>query len=177
VAHFFATADDLIPVFEQVEAMRLLQYARCGNFETPRIHFFFSGALLPSLGERLAHESAIAGPRYLISERGAHVTVRKISLNSGGEHFAIDQLMNEDTTVLWHGGIYKEGVLLYGRVDTASKTKGALQLQRSFTNAIRKHFKRVRAFWVGPNAERLLDLGWRLTAAEQCPPELDLKRE
>jgi hypothetical protein len=174
--HFYATAADLLPVFEQVETKRILQYTRCGNFDAPEVVSFDSGILLPTLHQRLAHESAVAGPSYLISERSTHITARKISLRDGGQHYAIDQLQNPDTTVLLHGGIYKEGVLLYGRVDTASKTKVALQLQGAFNRALQYHFKQIRAFWVGPNAERLLDMGWRLTAAEQCPTTTDLRR-
>jgi hypothetical protein len=52
----------------------------------------------------------------------------------------------------------------------------ARRLQRTFDTAIRKHFVKISAFFVGPAAEALLDSGCRLTAAEQSPPEFDLRR-
>src|SRR3954471_19547928 len=83
---------------------------------------------------------------------------------------------NPDSTVLRHGGLFQENVLLDGEVRTAYKTPVAQRLQRAFDAAIRKHFVMIQAFYVGLAAEALLDSGCRLTAAEQCPPEVDLRR-
>jgi hypothetical protein len=48
---------------------------------------------------------------------------------------------------------------------------------KRFRAAMKESFTRVRAFWVGPQAMELLRNGKRLTLAEQCPPEMDLKLE
>jgi len=175
--HFYATAEDLISVFEQVEATHSLQYALCGHSENPEVKFYYSGLQLPTLREPLANESAVCGPAYLVSQRDAEIRTRELSPFNGGRCFAVDQLYNEDTIVLWNGGLYGQRILLYGRVDTASNTKIACRLQRAFTYAIKKLFSRIQAYYVGPNAEHLLDLGYRLTLAEQTPTDFDLRRE
>jgi hypothetical protein len=102
--------------------------------------------------------------------------LRQLSRYQDKDRWSVDQLANPDSTVLRHGGLFKENVLLQGEVRTAYKTKVAQRLQRAFDAAIRKHFVKIQAFYVGPAAGVLLDSGCRLTAAEQCPPESDLRR-
>lgn len=174
--HFYATSEDLIPVIEKVESKLSLKYARCGHFESADIHFYFSGLDLPTLGKPLAHESAVSDPAYLVSHRDTAIQTRELSEFKGRPRFAVDQAYNEHTTVLWHGGLYGSRILLHGRVDTISQSKQAQQIQRAFGSALRKYFARIRAFYVGPQAEHLLDSGYRLTAAEQSPPDYDLRR-
>src|SRR4051812_861655 len=95
---------------------------------------------------------------------------------AGKDRWAVDQLANPDSTILRHGGMFKSDILLAGEVRTASRTTAALRLQRAFDAAIRKTFVKIQAFHVGPEAVALLDSGYRLTAAEQSPPEFDLRR-
>ena len=104
------------------------------------------------------------------------MVVRQLSRHEGRDRWSVDQLANPDSTVLRHGGLFKENVLLAGEVRTAFKTAVALRLQRAFDAAIREHFVKIQAFYVGAAAEALLDSGCRLTAADQCPPEFDLRR-
>jgi hypothetical protein len=99
-----------------------------------------------------------------------------LSRYDGKDRWSIDQLANPDSTVLRHGGLFKGCLLLNGEIRTAYKTKVAQRIQRAFDAAICKHFARIEAFYVGRAAEALLDSGCRLTAAEQCPPEFDLRR-
>jgi hypothetical protein len=104
------------------------------------------------------------------------VVLRELAPFEGRARWSIDQLANPDSTMLWHGGMYGESVLLYGRVATTSKTRVALSLQRAFESAIKKQFVRVKAFYVGAQAEELLDIGFRLTISAESPNDYDLKR-
>jgi hypothetical protein len=174
--HFFATETDLLPVFSMVEAKRCLSYTLMGHIYSPKIVSFNSGCDLPTLSLPAPEESAIVCPAYLVTEAEQAVTLRELSIYEGRRRWAVDQLENPDSTGIWHGGVYENGVLLYGRVATCSKSKIAQSLQRAFAAAIRKKFVKVRAFYVGPEASGLLDTGWRLTGAKQSPPEYDLRR-
>jgi len=176
MAFFFATADDLLPVLLRVEAKHAVVYTLCEHLHEPRADHYRTVRDLPTLFRPQPFASAVAGPAYLVTEAGTEVVLRQFSGYEGNDRWAVDQLANPDSTVLRHGGLFKENVLLPGEVRTSSKTAAAQRLQRAFDDAIRKHFVKVQAFYVGPAAEVLLDAGCRLTAAEQSPPEFDLRR-
>jgi hypothetical protein len=176
MAFFFATGHDLVPVLLSVEANHAVVYTWIGHIHEPRAKHFRTARDLPTLFQPQPFESAVAGPAYLVTEAGIEVLLRQLPRYEGKDRWSVDQLANPDSTVLRHGGLFKEHILLPGEVRTAHKTKIAQRLQRAFDAAIRKHFVKIQAFYVGPIAEALLDSGCRLTAAVQCPPELDLRR-
>jgi hypothetical protein len=176
LAFFFATADDLLPVLLGVEAKHAVVYTPFEHIYEPRAEHFGTARDLPTLFKPQPYESAVGGPAYLVTVAGTDVVLRQLSRYEGKDRWSVDQLANPDTTVLRHGGLFKENILLSGEVRTACKTTVAQRLQRAFDAAIRKHFAKIQAFYVGPAAEGLLDSGCRLTAAEQCPPEFDLRR-
>jgi hypothetical protein len=176
MAFFFATADDLLPVLLGVEAKYAVVYTPFEHFYELKADHFRTARDLPTLFQPQPYESAVGGPAYLVTEAGTDVVLRQLSRYEGRDRWSVDQLANPDSTVLRHGGLFKENVLLSGEVRTAYKTRVALRLQRAFDAAIRKHFVKIQAFYLGPAAEGLLDSGCRLTAAEQCPPEFDLRR-
>lgn len=171
--HFYATAKDLLPVFELVEAKIPLGYTRTGLFDEDTYATFDSGAELPTLTKALVVTSAVAGPGYLVTERASLIRSRGIQQNDGRKKFAIDQLMNPDSIVFQHGGFYSDQILLSGRISTASDTPVATRLQRAFSTALTKKFVRVKAYWVGPDALAILERGARLTIGATSPSEFD----
>jgi hypothetical protein len=177
VAHFFATADDLLPIFSAVERRRQLSYTLTGHVTEPNCISHDHGIDLPTLYEPIAFEASVNCPSYLITEAQTSITLRELPLRNGRRQWAIDQILNPDSTVLCHGGIYQGSLLLHGRIATVSKSPVAQSLQRAFDSQLRKHFVRIKAFYVGPNAEKLLDSGFRLTGAAQSPSEYDLSRQ
>jgi hypothetical protein len=176
MAFFFATADDLLPVLLSVEARHAVVYTPFGHVFEPRANHFRTARDLPTLFRPQPFESAVSGPAYLVTEAGTEVVLRRLTRYEGKDRWSVDQLANPDSTVFRHGGMYGANVLLRGEVRTAYQTKVAMRLQRAFDAVIRKNFIEIREFYVGPGAEALLDSGCRLTEAEQCPPEFDLRR-
>jgi hypothetical protein len=176
MAFFFATPDDLLPVLLVVEARQSLAYTLCEHLNEPRADRFYTARELPTLFQPAPFESSVLGPDYLVTESETGIVLRQLSRYEGKDRWAIDQLTNPDSTVLRHGGLYGDNVLLRGEIRTASKTKVAARLQRAFDTAIRKQFVRFGWCYVGRQAEALLDSGYRLTATQQCPSESDLRR-
>ena len=176
MAFFFATPDDLLPVLLSVEARQPVAYSLCGHIHEPRVVRYYTARDLPTLFLPAPTESAVSGPAYLVTEAGTDVVLRPLSPYEAKDRWAVDQLYNPDSTVLRHGGLYGDKVLLQGEVRAAYKTKVAIRLQRAFDAAIRRSFVKIRHFYVGRQAEALLDSGCRLTAAQQCPKEFDLRR-
>jgi hypothetical protein len=176
MAHFFATPEDLLPVLLSVEASRTLAYTLTGHVDSPEAHSFHTCRELATLFEPSPTDAASTGPAYLITEATAPVSLRELPPYGGKNRWAIDQLLNPDSTVLRHGGIHGAHVLLSGEVRTASKSPTATSLQRTFDAAFRKHFVRIKAFYVGSRAEAMLDSGYRLAASSRSPAENDLHR-
>ena len=75
------------------------------------------------------------------------------------------------------GGRYGNDVLLYGMVGTLSPPPSAAS-QSLYTFAakgFRNDFKKVREYFVGPEALDLMAGGVRLAADATSPPEFDLR--
>jgi hypothetical protein len=172
--HFFATADDLLPVFDLVERKYRLAYTLTGLHVSPELCAVTKGADIPTLRDVMEAPNAIACPSYLVTIEGAAVQVREVPQQSGGIRYGVDQLINPDSITFSHGGFFSPDILLYGRAGTASDSAVAKKLFRVFSSAIAKEFERVKAYWVGPRANELLRKGCRLTIGANSPKEYDL---
>ena len=171
--HLFAAGADLLPVLAAVEAKHPIKYALMKPNFTGDVTEYLPAADLPDLGRAPAPD-AVGCQSYLVTERDLTVAPRKIVSGDGTVWFAIDQMINPDTVEVSPGGLWNDEVVLSGRITTVSDTKRADVLMRAYRNAVRRHFVRVRAYWVGPTARSLLDAGKRLTMAVQSPREYDL---
>lgn len=174
--NIYASDDDLIPVFDSIDAAIELTYARFGQWPTKRIEAFHCGRDIPGLG-REASDSSVRSAAYIVTRRDLPLAVREIEPVTGGFQYVLDQLTNDDTIVVTPGGRWSADVVLSGSIVTASNTSSANGLMNIFRRRVIKHFNRVKAFWVGPKAGAVLDAGGRLTAATQMPREYDLIRE
>ena len=114
MAFFFATSDDLLPVLLSVEARHTVAYTLCDHVNEPRVDHFSTARDLRTLFQPQPFESAVLGPAYLVTESGTEVLLRRLSPYEGKDRWAVDQLANPDSTVLRHGGLYGENVLLQG---------------------------------------------------------------
>ena len=170
--HFYATASDLEPIFARLETKYSLAYTRMGSFDSPLMSPFYSGRILPTLGQRLTHTSG--GPDYLVTAAETPVNVETLVIKSGAVRYLVDQLLNPDSIAFQHGGLYDENTFLYGRVGTASRSKPSINLYRSFSSAITKHFVYIPAAYVGPEALSMMKHGCRLTIGAHSPREYDL---
>jgi hypothetical protein len=173
--NFFASPDDLLSVFERVEARHSVSFVLAGMFDTPQFALFHAGATLPTLRSPVGRQS-IESPTYLVVFDSTPLNVRSVPQRAGGTRYAIDQLENPDSTTFTHGGFHSPDVLISGRVATVSATPAGKKLQSAFSNAIAKQFTRVNAFYVGPEACDLLRQGCRLTFSADAPPESDLEK-
>ena len=102
---------------------------------------------------------------------------RRIVDRNLNDRVCIDQLENPDTIHFTPAGIWTDRVLISGSIGTAYTSETTVSLMKRFSGAIRKLFLKVRAFYVGPAAQKLWEAGARLTSAVQSPPEYDLRPE
>lgn len=195
--HFFATGADLRPALEAVERAERLRYLPTGLFETPP-QPRDSLLDLPGLGIATTGEWN-SEPSYLVTRRDNQVSARRIPQRRGGVLWALDQLVNPTSVRLLPGGVMERealleeearlvkrgiavasaverGLIIAGKVDTASGDPGSLALFRLFLKEFTKRFRRIQAVWLGPEAEARFDNGARLTCGVGWSIECDLRR-
>ena len=168
--NLFSADSDMLAVFEHLEKKIQVKYTPAGVFSSPEIASVTSGAALSSLRPE-SHA-------YLVTPESVTVRPRLIQLHEGGQRFAFDELINPEAVTLQIGRIAKDGeVLLPGLLGTTATAGPAVALHRAFAAAIEKHFVKVKAYWVGPSALRLLKRGVRLTIGPDAAREFDLTLE
>ena len=174
---FYATARDLSGALSSLEAQKDLQYTLAGLFDSKELQTYLSYRDIPDLG-RAFNRSAVANRRYLVSLQGTALRIREVPQNKGGVLFAVDLSLNEDSIVFSPGGRYRNDVMLYGMIGTLSPPPSAASknLYTFVAKGFRKDFKKVREYFVGPEALDLMASGVRLTLDAMTPPEFDLNR-
>jgi hypothetical protein len=173
--HFYAVADDLLPVLEAVEQVKPIKYSKTGHYETSKVESLTSSAVIPNLG-KASSEAAIGCTSYLVSDLKTEIKSDPFVMKTGARMFSIDQLLNQDTVLLTPAGEWSDDIVLYGRVATVSNSPPAQELMKLFRSALKKNFKKVKAYYIGPKALSLFQSGYRLTISAQSPPEFDLKQ-
>jgi hypothetical protein len=111
-------------------------------------------------------------------ERGADITVEEVPQEKGGVLYDISLVENPTTFAFKPAGQFGDKTIIVGSVDTATGDPTSIARCKWFWRGLSKGFKKVQGYYyVGPEAYRLLNQGWRLTAATQSPPEFDLRIE
>ena len=170
---FFATKDDLLLVLCELEAKRQIKYTRAGMLKESEPEVWESAFALPGLG-RAAGDQSVACDSFLIFDGASTVNVVSQEMLNGDDRYDVDQATNPNSVILNAGGEWVDGSLISGGVTTISVSPISQWLMRAVHSGIKKHFTRVQAFWVGPEALAALRSGKRLTYAVQSPPEYDL---
>lgn len=172
--NFFATQADLLPVLDAVDAGAALQYVRTGNFTSSVTQRFTKGRDLPELGIA-SSTTASTCASWLVAPADQRIHIRTLSVLSSPMRYLVDQMENPDTIVLTPAGLWQDEILLHGRIATVSETPEAKTLMALFAAEIRRGFKTVKAFAVGPEAMAMLAAGTRLTISAQSPRDFDLQ--
>ncbi len=159
-----------------VESQRPLRYVLGGSSVKPEAESFNSSLQIPNLG------CAMVGDQnreafYLVTDESVGVNARAVEQRRGETRFFFDQQANPRSIVLKPGGVYQQSFIIAGQVGTSSSDKDSEDLLKLFSKELRQRFSKVKSYFVGEEALRLLDEGRRLTASVNTPTEYDLKRE
>jgi hypothetical protein len=172
---FFATVADLSTVLRLTESLRPLRYTPAGVFDSKENQSF------PSFLEIERFCVSKVGDytkenKFLVSDKDEKITARKVIQIKGNTKFSFDQKENPQTIVLAPGGLFENQYLIQGNVGTVSEDKKSLAIFKLFEKNIKRHFKKIKSFYVGKEAEDLLNNGMRLTANIKSPEIYDLKK-
>jgi hypothetical protein len=112
----------------------------------------------------------------LITKVGAKVKVEVVPQRRGGSRYGIDPGLNPESVVMWPGGVFKDRCVIAGRVGTGMINPASMELLNLFAREIHRQFRQIKSYFVGPEAEQLLDAGYRLTHGVGTARECDLSR-
>jgi len=173
---FFLTPDELIALIQSFESTHAISYYQTGLFSSP------ANLAITSLLEEKSLSYLTIGdwnhsPSYLLAAPSDEIIVREITLRQGGNSYAIDQRENPDMAVFKPSGLLTQDVLIAGSLQIGTRGSYSGLLFQTLTKIIKKHTRRIGAFYVGPDAEEKLRLGWRLVTSASSPIEYDLALE
>ena len=174
--HFFATKRDLESLLTAVESRRRVKYTQAGMFDAPEMTAFESGLQIPNLGRAPSGEHTLE-PFWLVTDADAKVEVRAVPQRRGGTRYGIDPGSNPESVVIWPGGVFEDSCIITGRVGTGVINSASMELFNLFAREIRRQFRQIKSFFVGSEAEQLLDAGYRLTHGVKATKECDLSRD
>lgn len=174
--YFFLTPAEQVAVLKAFEARYQVAYYRADTSAVPEASAIASLVNEPSLGH-LAIGDWNHSPSYLLSFPEEGVVVREISLRKGGYAYAVDQGQNPTLARLRPSGQLAEGVLVVGSLETFSRASYSGLLFQAFSKLLKQRTRYMGSFWVGPEAEEKLRLGWRLITSVTSPREYDLAVE
>jgi len=160
----YATQGDLLTLVREICSERPLEFVATGLFDKPE----------PTVLNKPEDLSPFTA--YLAFDKGLGITVRAVPQRGGAEKYAFDQLANPHTVILRCGGPIDGQRLIAGQIGTVSKEGQAAGLYSLFAKLVRRKFEKIKSYYVGPEAVRLLDQGVRLTPTEKSPETYDLVR-
>jgi hypothetical protein len=172
--HIFATRSDLEPGLDHFEKENPVRYALTGLLHGPIFEQYESLLEWPGLGINTTGDH-ISGPTFLVVPRGIEIKAEPIPQRSGGVRYALNQKLNPQSIAFSPGGLFGDRVLVCGHIGTVWKT--AQNLYKDFSREFTKRFSKIGSYYVGPEAERLMDQGHRMvTISINSPTAYDLRR-
>jgi hypothetical protein len=172
---FFATRSDLFRGVEQFEASEAIDYVLCKMDQSKEFKSYTRLSDWEPLGSTNSG-SHIGGDFFLVKNARTPLNVEEVPQKRGGVLYAIGQNLNPSSMVLRPGGIYRQGLLICGSAGTASDSTDSLKLYQAFKQSLARAFKKVKKCFVGDEALRLADDGWRLiTMHTGEDPSYDLR--
>lgn len=177
IINFFATKSDIELIFQLVETQGSIKYIECGYFSEPILNVFSSWKEIPNTGYSTAGRIQFE-PCYLVTYSNTKIAIRRVAQRMGEQRYSIDQAENPETIAFRHGGLHeKTGSLIAGQIGTISENHLSKKLFGRCSGIIKKQFTHIKSYFVGNEAEQLLETGVRLTSDITFPGLYDLRRE
>lgn len=171
---FYATRNDLVNWLRAVSSRRELAVTEFGTFEEPTVRSLpLEQAQQLGVSESGNH---LTDRTYLIHGVSEPINVREVPQRRGGLRYSVDQQVNPHTVGLKAGGTYRENVVISGQLGLGTGDPRSDELAAILLREMKKRFTKIKSYYVGAEAESLLDAGVRLTINEAAPKQYDLAR-
>jgi hypothetical protein len=173
--NFYATYDDIGKVLEQVEAQERVKYVLTGLFDVDTPQTFETYRAINSLSVSIDGDANHV-PGYLILKESNAIAIRKVPQKLGGNKFAIDQSLIQDSIYFQSGGTFSNEIIVPGKIGFAYETPISRSLYSAFAKIIMKNFSKVKSYYVGREAYALWQNGMRLAPSLRASVDIDLKQ-
>lgn len=172
--YIFATRNDLEPGIKEIEARRDLKYVLMGSFDSPNIEVTHSALEIADLGIATkgdnVHENS-----YLVTDAADQVEIREVPQRRGGIRYIVDGMANPRSIIFRPGGVFTNICIIRGEIGTNAADRSSVDLYKDFVAQTTKGFKKVKMYFIGPEAEKLSRGRMRLTHSVHAPSDTDLK--
>jgi len=105
---------------------------------------------------------ATSGIQFMVVEKQHKIQIEEVLLRKGGVSHHIGQIRNPHSIIFQVPGIYGDNCLIIGSIGTTSESEESIKLYKFFKKEITKDFKKIKDLYVGPEAMRLANSGYRL---------------
>ncbi len=171
---FFATRNDLYVNIKKLEKELKLHYCLSGQFERKEQKPLSSLLNIKDLGTTQRSEVNLC-ENYIVLPKNIKVKYRCEFTLKRGLQYSYYQDKNPDSITVSFGGVYQNKYLLAGKVDTIGETKKSIALFKDFSTLLTQDFTKIKDYFVGSEAYKMLITGKRLiTINIKTPPEYDL---
>lgn len=175
--HFFATAEDIMPVLRRLEKDEPLKYVPTGKRSEINRPVYVLCDDIPDPGMS-TNESGSLSIAYLLSPRDIKNSMYAFVDGLGQKRWHLNNGDNPDSVLLTMAGLWKTGTLLPGNMSTLHGTSNAQCIMKRFLSAIKaEQFVRYGVYWFGREAIEMLQAGRRLVQAEQSPASYDIRKQ
>lgn len=172
---FFATKSDLLSILRETEEMMPVKYIRTGSYSAAdAIEGYKSLLTYENLGINISGDHQ--NESFLVIRAEDSLTLNDCCIVGGSRRYFVDQLKNEQSVVLWPGGVYGGKFLVHGHIGTIHTNTTAKKLYGVFQKAIKKQCNvKVNGFYISSDVLNLHRSGCRLiTINVRQSPEYDL---
>lgn len=171
LVNFYATQNDLLDLLMDLESKRDICYAEAGMFDNDRVIVYRKAFDIPNLSiVDVSRNSRM----ILVGNADINFLPQTVPQRRGGVKFALDQEENPDTLLLLPGGQIDSQTVAAGRFGTCTGSAISSILFRELRGVAMQKWNKIKLYVVGPQAEKILDAGGKLTPGLR--PEYDLRR-
>jgi hypothetical protein len=172
----FATRSDLMPRIEWIEWQKDLHYAISDMYKSKDIEILSSLLGIKEIGYNNTGQYT-SGTQFLVVEKKYKIRTEKIRQKKGGYLYDVGPLKNPHSIIFQPGGIYNDSKLIRGSIGTVTESKKSIELYKFFSKEIVQGFTKIKDWYVGPEALKLMESGVRLiTMHVHESPKHDLVR-
>lgn len=172
--YFFTLKQDLYNIIKSVEQTISLKYVMNGMYDSPDINIYSSLEEYNDLGIKKSGEHQ--SESFLVLEEKCNLNVRQVKQIDGSIKYFVDQLQNENSIVLWPGGIYENQYLICGHVGTIKMSDVSKKILGLFQKSIKRQCpNRSGRFWYSNEVRNMNNQFRLITINVNQPKEYDLK--
>lgn len=169
---FFTTPKDITNILSEISKDIPLQLARTGTFTKKEIEERTYVKILASLGVNISGEHQIES--YLLMKDTDDIMVREKTILNGEKKYFIDQRENEQSVVLWPGGLYFNEAIVCGHIASIYQNEFEKNFFRTARKAFKKYCLTFEKYYIGKDAYSLKGKIRFVTMNINEPKEYDL---